>query len=114
MLSAEETNELIEERKKEMLDSYGRKAYMLMSEILFLQGSLQEQKTSRMIYLSEWDKYHTKPTISAMRNLICRRKENGFDAVVSKDGKLWLIDEQKYFEWRKRRSENDNNSIGKN
>lgn len=107
MLSVEDTNELIEERKKEMLDTYGRKAYMLMSEILMLNNSLHESPQTRMIYLSEWDKYHTKPTIKAMRNLIARRKENGFDEVVSKDGKLWLIDEQKYFRWRKKRNGGD-------
>lgn len=104
MLSAEVTKDIIEERKKEMLDTYGRKAYMLMSEILMLQNSLHQEKQTRMIYLSEWDKYYTKPTIKAMRNLIARRKENGFDKVVRKDGKLWMIDEQEYLEWRKNRS----------
>ena len=103
MLTAEDTNNIIEERMKEMLDTYGRKAYMLMSEILMLKNSLQQQVTTRLIYLSEWDKYHSKPTISAMRNLINRRKENGMEeyGVLSKDRKLWLIDEQKFFEWRK-------------
>lgn len=106
MLTTEETRQIIEERKKDMLENYGKKAYMLMSEILMLEQSLlNKPKESRLIYLAEWNVYHTRPTISAMRNLIAKRHENGFDEVCQKDGKLWLIDEQKYFKWREQRKE---------
>ncbi|MBQ6515748.1 hypothetical protein IJI31_01055 [bacterium] len=103
MLSEEDANSLINDKLKEILDSYGKKAYLLTQEILLLSKTLDKEQQSRMIYLSEWNNYHSRPTVSAMRNLINRRNENGFNEVVSKDGKLWMIDEQKYFEWRKNR-----------
>jgi len=104
MFAAEE---IIEERKKEMLNTFGKKAYLLMSEILILQDKIRKKTESRKIYLTEWNKYYSKPTVKALRNLISRRYENGFNDVVSKDGKLWLIDEQKYFEWREKRNGNN-------
>lgn len=103
MLTIEDTNSLIENRMKEMLDTYGKKAYLLAQEILMLQKSISQEKPTRMIYLSEWGKYYSRPTVSAMRNLIARRSDNGFNKVCQKDGKLWLINEQAYLAWRDQR-----------
>lgn len=73
-------------------------------EILTLERSLNEAKPqTRFIQPVDWNKYHDKPTLSALRNLINRRKENGFEKVLKRDGKLWYINEQKYFEWKENR-----------
>lgn len=73
-------------------------------EILTLERSLTETKPkTRFIQPVDWKNYHDKPTLSALRNLIARRKENGFERVLKRDGKLWYIDEQKYFEWKENR-----------
>lgn len=79
-------------------------------EILTLERSLNEAKPkTRYIQPTDWNDYHEKPTLSALRNLIARRKTNGFDKVLKRDGKLWYIDEQKYFEWKENRFDETEN-----
>lgn len=79
-------------------------AKIAVLEILTFERSLNEAKPqTRYIQPVDWNKHHNKPTLSALRNLINRRKENGFEKVLKRDGKLWYINEQKYFEWKENR-----------
>jgi hypothetical protein len=101
MLTSEETQELIAERKKEMYERFGREAYMLMSEILMLQDNISANTHSRLIPVPEWNIYHTYPSVSAIRNLIARAETNGFNSVIVRKGKRIFIDEAKFEKWLK-------------
>lgn len=56
---------------------------------------------TRFIQVPDWDKYHPWPNISALRNLIFNKKENGLgkSGAIKKIGKVVLIDEVKFFKW---------------
>lgn len=102
-LTSEEKKELIEEKIKAMEKLYGKAAKILTLEIINLTNDLNEKTQTRYIALPDWNLYHRKPTVSAIRNYITQRKTNGFDDVLRKDGKLWYIDEAKFFEWKENR-----------
>jgi hypothetical protein len=34
-----------------------------------------------------------------LRHLIAERESNGFDKVLVRPSRVWLIDEEKFFEW---------------
>lgn len=105
-LTKEETQLLIDEKIESVEKDFGSRAKIAVLEILTLERSLTETKPkTRFIQPTDWNNYHAKPTLSALRNLISRRKTNGFDRVLKRDGKLWYIDEQKYFEWKENRFE---------
>jgi hypothetical protein len=55
----------------------------------------------RYIPVPNWNEYHNWPRIGGLRNLIFKRKTNGFDrfGVIKKVGKRVLIDETAFFEW---------------
>lgn len=103
-LSKEETQKLIDRNLKELAINYGEHARLLAAETLTLEKSLHKtEKETRYIPVPDWNMYHASPTVSAIRNYINKRNKNGFDKVLKRDGKLWYIDENKFFEWKKAR-----------
>lgn len=58
----------------------------------------------KLIPISKWNEYHDWPPIGGLRHLIFTREKNGFDEVLVRPNRVWLIDEEKFFEWMKRTS----------
>lgn len=103
-LSKEETQKLIDRNLKEIEIAYGSNARLLAAELLTLERNLHTaEKETRYIPVPDWNMYHASPTVSAIRNYINNRHKNGFNKVLKRDGKLWYIDENKFFEWKKAR-----------
>ena len=57
------------------------------------------QPQTRIIPVSKWNDFHVWPTLSSLRRLIRKGKENGFEKAVLRIGKRVLIDEKRFFEW---------------
>lgn len=53
----------------------------------------------RLIYASEWEKYHNWPNHSLMMGFIRDRAKNGFEGCCLKIGKRWMVDEGKLKIW---------------
>lgn len=107
-LSKEEIEELIDEKIKQGIEKYGKPFKLFAIEFIELVKSLNTNNTSqqhsRIIPLSEWDKYHQYPTIPALRQYYFHREKNGFSEVVEYGGNNCgriLIDEAKLFNWLK-------------
>lgn len=58
---------------------------------------------TRLIPITQWNKFHAWPPIGGLRHLIHNRDKNGFDAVLVRPTRVWLIDEKKFFKWMKER-----------
>lgn len=54
---------------------------------------------SRLIPVTKWQEYHMYPTLGALRALIFKAKENGFDKVIRRIGGRVLVNEDAYFQW---------------
>ena len=80
---------------------FGAEFKICIVEILSLQKMLmpEEEKKQREIPLSQWNLFHTDPSVPALRMMWHRRKENGFEDVVTRRGKRLLILEDNYFKW---------------
>ena len=103
--SKEEIQERIDLKIKDGVKKYGKDFKYIVLEIIGLEKLLQpevvEQKEEKLITLVQWNDYHPDPSIPALRMLVFRKDENGFDDVIERRGKRILINETKYFEWRK-------------
>lgn len=55
--------------------------------------------STRLIPVPKWNEYHAWPPTGGLRHLIFQRHKNGFDAVLVRPSRVWLIDEKKFFEW---------------
>lgn len=109
-LTSDEIKEVVKAKLDYIKGSYGTPAYLIVKEILDLKSRLSGSQTTRYIPVPQWNQYHKSPTVSAIRNYINNRHNNGFDKVLKRDGKLWYIDEQKYFEWKEEKfKETENN-----
>ena len=110
-LSKEEIEELIDEKIKQGIETYGKSCKLYAIELIELVKSLNantSQQHSRIIPLSEWNKYHAYPTIPALRQYYFHRTKNGFSEVVEyggNNGGRILINEDKFFEWLRKRNE---------
>lgn len=65
-----------------------------------------EHKESNRIPLSEWDKFHSYPSIGTMYQWNAKSKENGFDYCVERGGQNGgriVIVEDKFWEWHSSR-----------
>ncbi len=108
-LKREEIEELIDEKIKQGIEKYGKPFKLYAIELIELVKSLNTNTSplqSRIIPLSDWNKYHQYPTIPALRQYYFRREENGFSEVVEyggNNGGRILIDEAKLFIWLKTR-----------
>lgn len=60
---------------------------------------MEEQKTNRFIPVTQWNNHHSWPPIGGLRHLIYEREENGFDMVLKRPNRVWLIDEKAFFKW---------------
>ena len=52
-----------------------------------------------LIPVSRWNEFHEWPTQGGLRHLIFNAKTNGFDAVIRRVGRRFLIDEGAFFKW---------------
>ena len=107
-LSQEEIEELINEKIQQGIEKYGKPfklfAFELVNLVKSLTDNIVQPQQSRIIPLSEWDKYHQYPTIPALRQYYFHREKNGFSEVVEYVGNNCgriLIDEAKLFNWLK-------------
>ena len=111
-LSKEEIEELIDQKIQQGIEMYGKSCKLFAFELINLVKSLTDNivqpQQSRIIPLSEWDKYHQYPTIPALRQYYFYREKNGFSEVVEyggNNGGRILINEDKFFEWLRKRNE---------
>jgi hypothetical protein len=58
---------------------------------------------SRLIPVTKWNQFHSWPPIGGLRHLIFSRDTNGFSEVLLRPSRTWLIDEDKFFEWLKKK-----------
>lgn len=63
------------------------------------------QRSSRLIPLTSWNKYHEWPPLGGLRHLVFHAKATGFDKVVKRVGRRVLIDEQAFFAWAEIRNQ---------
>lgn len=84
---------------------FGLEFEMVLLEILGLQKLLTPEKNeeSREIPLTRWNDYHPDPSVPALRMLVFRSKENGFDMAITRRGNRILIKEADYFKWKELR-----------
>lgn len=59
----------------------------------------KDTANTRYIPLSKWNDYHPWPTTLALRNMVFRKKELGFEKVIRRYGVKILIDEVEFFRW---------------
>ena len=87
---------------------FGKDFKLELIELIGLDRMLQPvpepEKKDRLIPLVDWNKYHPDPSVPALRMLVFRKDENGFDKVVDRRGKRVLINERLYFEWAEENS----------
>ena len=61
---------------------------------------------SRLIPVTKWNQFHAWPPLGGLRHLIAERETNGFKDVLLRPTRVWLIDEDKFFEWMKTKGYN--------
>ena len=87
---------------------YGKDFKAALLKILALEKMLnpveKKEEKPRLIPLVKWNDYHPDPSVKALRMLVFRQHENGFDKVIVKRGSRILIDEQEYFKWNQSRA----------
>lgn len=54
---------------------------------------------TKLIPVTDWNKYQPWPPIGGLRHLIFNAHTNGFDKVIRRVGRRVLIDEAAFFEW---------------
>jgi hypothetical protein len=59
----------------------------------------EEESPTRMIPLTQWNKYHPWPSLGGLRNLVFHSSDNGFEQAVRRVGGRILIDEVEFFKW---------------
>ena len=108
-LTAEEVQEIIDQRIAEAEKTYGKPVKLLILELLSLQKKTEE--TTRYIEVAQWNMYYPHPTVSGMRNKINNAAKNGFDEynVVHRQGKRVYINEKQYWKWFKEYKQNADN-----
>lgn len=104
-LAKDEIEELIEEKIQQGIEKYGKSFKLYAIELISLTKALNNEvppQQSRIIPLSEWDKFYPYPTVAALRQYYFKRKTNGFSNVVeyggNNNGRI-LLDEVKVFDW---------------
>lgn len=93
---------VISEKIKAGKKKFGVEFEIMLLEILGLQKLLtSEPEQNREIPLTRWNDYHPDPSVPALRMLVFRKDENGFDMAITRRGNRILIKEKEYFAWRK-------------
>lgn len=101
----DELQEIISTEIEFYTKRYGKDFKAAVLKILALEKMLhpaekQEENKPRLIPLVKWNDYHPDPSVKALRMLVFRQHENGFDKVVERRKKRILINENAYFEWK--------------
>lgn len=102
----EQIENLLKDGEKKFGKEFRNSFIILMGLIKMLNPEQPAEKKSRIIPLSEWNKYHTYPTKGSLYQFHFERETNGFDYCVEhggKNGKRILINEDKFWEWHKNR-----------
>lgn len=60
---------------------------------------MEEKIQNRLIQVTRWNDFHQWPPIGGLRHLIFEREENGFEKVLKRPSRVWLIDEKAFFKW---------------
>jgi hypothetical protein len=60
---------------------------------------MEEEQKNRLIPITKWNNHHSWPPIGGLRHLIYEREENGFEKVLKRPNRVWLIDEKAFFKW---------------
>lgn len=60
---------------------------------------MEEKISNRLIQVPKWNDFHQWPPIGGLRHLIFERYENGFEKVLKRPNRVWLIDEKAFFKW---------------
>ena len=108
--SKEEIQEIINEEIKEAEKKFGKQFKMTLLKILSLEKMITptttQEKRSRLIPLSQWNEHHEYPTVGALRQYKHHNVDNFCDVLESGgiNGCRILINEDKFFEWHKRRT----------
>ena len=55
-------------------------------------------KDSRLIPVTDWNKFHNWPPVGGLRHLIFNAESNGFSPAIKRVGRRVLIDEARFFE----------------
>ena len=107
-INEKETQEIIDSKIEYGTRKYGKDFKYTILEIISLEKILHpnqtKENTPKLIPLVKWNEHHPDPSVKALRMLVFRQNENGFDKVIVKRGHRILIDEQKYFEWAEKNS----------
>ncbi|WAK02788.1 hypothetical protein [Methylobacter sp. YRD-M1] len=59
--------------------------------------SLDNQKSTRLIPVPEWNNHHSWPPIGGLRHLIFNADTNGFASAFKRVGRRVLVDESAFF-----------------
>lgn len=95
---------VISEKIKAGKKKFGVEFEIMLLEILGLQKLLtSEPEQNREIPLTRWNDYHPDPSVPALRMLVFRKDENGFDMAITRRGNRILIKEADYFKWKELR-----------
>lgn len=95
---------LISEKIKAGKKKFGNEFEITLLEILGLQKLMTtEPSKNREIPLTRWNDYYPDPSVPALRMLVFRAKENGFDMAMTRRGNRILIKEADYFKWKELR-----------
>lgn len=108
-LNREEIQAALDSEIAAVETTYGKGCKLAVIKILSLEKMLNpetKEKEPQLIPLSKWNEYYPDPSVNAMRMLVFRRHENGFDDfnVVERRGNRVLINVDNYNEWRKNRN----------
>lgn len=109
-LSKDEIQLAIDNKIKDGVRKYGKDFKHFALEIIGLEKMLapevKEAKQARLIPLAHWNKYHTYPTVGALRQYRYYNTDNFCEILEFggiNGGKI-LINEDKYFEWQLKHS----------
>ena len=64
-----------------------------------LPGDGNSVPKTRLISVTDWERYHPWPGTNTLRNYIKFKKQYRFESVVKKVGRKVLIDEAAFFAW---------------
>ena len=115
-LTKEEIQTALDEEVNKIVKKYGKEIKLSLINIIGLIklqaekeqpreiNNIAVEELSRLIPLSEWNKYHPYPTKNTLYQYSFNKEENGFKDCIQyggANGKRILIDEKKFFEWQK-------------
>jgi len=107
-ITKEESQELIDELIGELARKYGNNVRLQVLQIMSLAKNLYSAENRHYIPVPDWNIYHDYPTVSGLRNLIARAKENGFEKCIYRKGKRVFIKEWMFFAWFENKQEEIN------